>query len=167
MLPKIQKILYTTDLGPGASYVFRYALAQARQHQATIIAVHAMEPLSTFGQSLVEQYITHESSTEMHQKAQENVKAVLTERLRELCSKECEGATSCENAVDAIHVVKGYPHDVILKMAKDNDADLIVMGTLKHSLMGEFMIGSTTRKVMRNTTLPVLVINIPKEESGE
>ena len=51
MLPKIKTILYTTTLGPDAPYVFRYALALARQHQAQIVAVHAMEPLSGSGSS--------------------------------------------------------------------------------------------------------------------
>ncbi len=69
MLPKIKTILYATGLGPAAPYVFRYALSLARQHEARIIAVHGMEPLSTFGQSLVEQYISHEQSEEMHQQA--------------------------------------------------------------------------------------------------
>ncbi len=163
MLPKIEKILYTTDLEPGAAHVFRHALAQARQHQAKIIAIHAMEPLTTFGKSLLDHYISHEKSEEMHTKAQENVKARLKVRLEELCARECDGATSCENAVEFIHVVEGYPHDVILKIAKDYAADLIVMGTQKHTLMGEVIIGSTTRKVMRHAPQPVLAVNIPKD----
>jgi nucleotide-binding universal stress UspA family protein len=167
MLPKIQKILYTTDLEPGAAHVFRHALVQARQHQAKIIAVHAMEPLTTFGQSLLEHYISHENAEEMHAKAQENVKARLKTKLEELCARECEGATSCENAVESIHVVEGYPHDVILKVAKEYSADLIVMGTQKRTLMGEVIIGSTTRKVMRHAPQPVLAVNIPKDAIEE
>jgi nucleotide-binding universal stress UspA family protein len=163
MLPKIQKILYATDLGPGAAHVFRYALAQARQHQAKIIAVHAIEPLSTFGQSLIEQYISHENSEEMHKKARETVKAMLKEMLEKLCATECEGATSCDNAIDSIHVLEGYPYQIILNLAKDYSADLIVMGTQKQSLVGEVLIGSTTRRVMRNASQPVLIVNHPKD----
>ncbi len=94
MLPKIETILYTTDLQHDASYVFRYALALARQHQAKIFAVHGMEPLPPFGQKLVEQYISHDSSEEKHREARENVKAQLKMRMEELCTKECNNATS-------------------------------------------------------------------------
>ena len=107
MLPKIKTILYATGLGPGAPYVFRYALALARQHGAKIVAVHGMEPLSDFGQSLVEQYISHEDSEEMHRKARETVKAQLADRIRQLCTKECDGATECENVVTSIKIVEG------------------------------------------------------------
>jgi nucleotide-binding universal stress UspA family protein len=162
MLPKIETILYTTGLGPGAPYVFRHALALARQHQARIVAVHGMEPLSPFGQSLVEQYISHDSSEEMHSKARKSVKAQLKERLERLCTKECNNAPSCENAVTSIHVVEGYPDQVILNLAKDCSADLIVMGAHSHTLVGEVIVGSTTRKVLHRATQPVLVVKIPK-----
>ena len=54
MLPAIKTILYATDLSQGSPYIFRYALTLARQHQAKIVVVHAIEPLTPFGQSLVE-----------------------------------------------------------------------------------------------------------------
>ena len=161
MLPKIETILYTSNLGPGAPYVFRYALALARQHQAKIVAVHAMEPLSAFAQSLVEQYISHASSEEMHGKARETVKAGLKERIEKLCTKECENATSCENAVSAIQVVEGYPDQVILDVAKEYSADLIIMGTYSHNIVSKVM-GSTTRRVLNRASQPVLVVKIPE-----
>lgn len=162
MLPKIETILYTTGLGPGAPYVFRYALALARQHQAKIVAVHAMEPLTTFGQSLVEQYISHESSVEMHTKARESVRTQLKNRIQQLCTRECDNAPSCENTVASIHVVEGYPDQVILNLAEECSADMIVMGTQGHSLVDEVLVGSTTRKVLHSADKPVLVIKIPK-----
>ncbi len=162
MLPKIKTILYTSDLGSGAPYVFRHALALARQHQAKIVAVHAMEPLSTFAQNLVEQYISHSNSEELHSKARETVTAQIKKRIELLCTKECNKATSCENAVSAIHVIEGYPDQVILDVAKDNSADLIVMGAYSHNVLSEMMMGSTTRKVLNRASQPVLVVKIPK-----
>jgi nucleotide-binding universal stress UspA family protein len=162
MLPKIETILYTTGLGPGAPYVFRYALALALQHQAKIVAVHGLEPLSNFAQSLVEQYISHDNSKEMHNKARESVKAKLKERLEKLCTRECNNTPSCENAVASIHVIEGYPDQVILNLANDYSADLIVMGAHSHTLVGEVIVGSTTRKVLHRATQPVLVVKIPK-----
>jgi len=162
MLPKIQTILYATGLGPGSPYVFRYALALAREHQAKIVAVHGIEPLSAFGQSLVEQYISHDTSEEMHRQARETVKSRITERIQQLCANECNSVASCEHAVKSIHVVDGYPAQVILNVARECSADIIVMGAHSHTLVGEVVMGSTTRKVLHSATQPVLVVKIPK-----
>lgn len=162
MLPKIETILYATGLGPGAPYIFRYALALARQHKAKIVAVHGMEPLTTFGQSLVEQYISHDSSEQMHSKARETVKMKLQERIEKLSTSECNHEPACDNPVSAIHVVDGFPDQVIVKIAKEISADLIVMGAQSHGKVSEVVMGSTTRKVLHNATQPVLVVKVPK-----
>lgn len=167
MLPKIETILYTTGLGPGAPYVFRHALALARQYQARIVVVHAVEPLSAFGQSLVEQYISHDDSEAMHRKAQETVKAQIQGRIEQLCAKECSVATECQNLVNSIQVIEGYPAQVILDAAEDCSADLIVMGSHRRSMIGEVVLGSTTRKVLHSATMPVFVVRIPEGYTEE
>ncbi len=167
MLPKINTILYATGLGPGAPYVFRYALTLARQHQAKIVAVHAMEPLTPFGQSLVEQYISHETSEEMHKAAREAVKTQLHQRMVDLCAQECNNAADCQNLVTSIRVLEGYPARIILNAAEDCSADLIVMGAYHHTKVGEVILGSTTRKVLHLAEQPVFVVKIPKDQSEE
>ena len=37
MIPKIQKILYATDLSENSAYAFRYAINSAKKHDADII----------------------------------------------------------------------------------------------------------------------------------
>ena len=162
MLPETKTILYATGLGAGAPYVFRHALAMARKHQANIVAVHAVEPLPPFGQSLVEHYIAHDVSEEMHRKARESYRVQLQQRLRQLCLQECSGTAECDNLVTSIRVVEGQPAEVILDMAKECSADVIVVGSHRHSVIGEVVLGSTARKVLHGATLPVLVVRIPK-----
>jgi nucleotide-binding universal stress UspA family protein len=41
------------------------------------------------------------------------------------------------------------------------------MGAHTHSRVGEFIVGSTTRKVMHGSTRPVLVVKIPKDYKEE
>jgi nucleotide-binding universal stress UspA family protein len=162
MLPEIKTILYATGLGQGAPYVFRYALTLARQHQAKIVIVHAVEPLTPFGQSLIEQYIAHDLSVEMHRQARQSVKDALNDKLAKLCAAECPSAKECQLIVSSIQVIDGYPAQVILNVAKECAADLIVMGAHSHSAVGEVMVGSTTRKVLHSADQPVLVVKIPK-----
>jgi nucleotide-binding universal stress UspA family protein len=163
MLPAIKTILYATGLSQGSPYIFRYALTLARQYQAKIVAVHAIEPLTTFGQSLVEQYISHDASETLHSKARETVKGQIEERIKQLCATECNGATECATLVSAIQVIDGYPAQVVLDAAKACAADVIVMGSQRLSLIGEVMLGSTTRKVLHNAEQPVFVVRVPKD----
>lgn len=50
------------------------------------------------------------------------------------------------------------PYEGILKYADKIEADLIVMGSKGHSDFEEIMIGSNTEKVVRSSTIPVLVV---------
>jgi nucleotide-binding universal stress UspA family protein len=162
MLPKIKKILYATGMGAGAPHVFRYALALAKQHDAQIIAVSALEPLSSFAQSLVELHISHEQSVEIHSKAQAQAKERLRERIARLCEKECGTDQQCKQRVNEIRIEEGQPAQIILAVAKENAVDLIIMGAHRHTVIGDAMLGSTTHKVLHSATQAVLVVRIPE-----
>ena len=43
MIPKIQTVLYATDLSKNSAYAFRYAVNTARQHNAGIHLLHVIE----------------------------------------------------------------------------------------------------------------------------
>jgi len=162
MLPQIKKILYATGMGPGAPYVFRYALTLANQHDAQIIAISALEPLSTFAQSLVELHISHEQSEQIHSTAQAQSKERLRERVARLCEKECADDQVCTQRVSEIRVEEGQPAEVILAAAKEYAVDLIIMGAHRHTVIGDAMLGTTTHKVLHSASQPVLVVRIPE-----
>jgi len=54
--------------------------------------------------------------------------------------------------------LRGNAHEQIVKYAKDNQMDLIVMGRQGVSKIVEFFIGSTTNEVVRRSTVPVLTL---------
>lgn len=162
MLPQIKTIIFATGLGAGTPHVFRYALSLAQKHAAKIVVVHAMEPLSPFGQSLVERHISHERSEELHLEAREKVKAELISKLELLCSRE-SGAKpgSCE-WVSEIRVIEGQADQVVIAEAEKSQADLIVLGTHRHTRLGEALLGNTARKVTHKAEQPVLLVRIPE-----
>jgi nucleotide-binding universal stress UspA family protein len=161
MLPKIQKILYATGLGPATPFVFRYALSLAHQYEAKIAIVHGIEPLPAFGQALVELHISPEQSEEIHRQAREKVKEDIEKRLALFCEKELCTDPEGRNRVCGIRILEGQPSQVILQQAKELGADLIVMGSHRHTVIGDAMLGTTTHKVLHSTDLPVLVVRIP------
>ncbi|MCI2228710.1 universal stress protein [Polaribacter sp. MSW13] len=56
------------------------------------------------------------------------------------------------------------PHEGIQKYADKINADLIVMGSKGHSEFEEILIGSNTEKVVRTSTVPVLVVKKDDEK---
>lgn len=162
MLPTIQRILYATDLTEDAPYVFRYALSIARKHGSSITILHVQEPLSPFAQSLVELHIAHQHSEEMHAEAREKIRTTIEQRLAELCDVENCLSSDGENLVTDIQVLEGQPAETILTAAHRADADLIVMGSHRHSVLGEALLGSTANKVLHRSLIPILLVRPPE-----
>lgn len=161
MLPKLNKILYATDIGPGAPYVFRYALSLAHQYQGQLHVLHAMEPLSTFGQSLVELHISPNQSEELHKAAREKARNRLNERIDRLIEGETASMPEGRALIASVECIEGFPAATILAQAKKLEVDAIVIGTHRHTALGEALLGSTARKVLHGAAIPVLLTRIP------
>lgn len=54
-------------------------------------------------------------------------------------------------------VIDGEPSDMIVQVAKDGGANLIVMGSYGHSRIREAILGSVTVQTMRKSAFPVLM----------
>jgi nucleotide-binding universal stress UspA family protein len=68
-----------------------------------------------------------------------------------------------ENAKERwIFLKNGDPADIIVQTAKEQKCDLIVMGTHGHGGIADVLIGSTAKRVVRQSTIPVLVIRLPE-----
>jgi nucleotide-binding universal stress UspA family protein len=76
------------------------------------------------------------------------------ERIMAFYTKELEGSGS--SSVKAI-VKEGNPADEILKVAKEEGVDLIVMGCNGKKGFSRLLSGCTTKDVERNALVPVLV----------
>lgn len=59
-------------------------------------------------------------------------------------------------------LVQGNPAEEIVRHAKDTGAELIVLGTHGHSGFRRFLLGSTTERVVRTATVPVLTVHLPE-----
>lgn len=62
-------------------------------------------------------------------------------------------------------LVRGEPAREILRLAKDENADLIVMGTHGRTGMLRALMGSVAEQVVRNAACPVLTLKIPKADA--
>jgi nucleotide-binding universal stress UspA family protein len=59
---------------------------------------------------------------------------------------------------------EGIPAEEIVRVAREVEADLIVMGTHGRSGLGRLLLGSVAEQVMRHATCPVLTLKAPAME---
>jgi len=167
MIPKIENILYTTGLGSGTPYVFRYALSLAQKYDARIHIVHGHEPMPTAAQNMADLYLVKESVEDIFERAVAEIEKTIFERLERLCAKETASDPQGLKRVASINVAKAPAIQAILEEAEKCKADLIVMGSHRHSVLADAMLGTTTLKVLHQATIPVMVVRIPENYREE
>ena len=62
-------------------------------------------------------------------------------------------------SVDCEYILRdGKPYDIIVKIANEQEVDLIVMGTNGKDSLTDLFVGTTAQKVVESATCPVLVM---------
>lgn len=62
------------------------------------------------------------------------------------------------------HVAGGQPHSVIADYVADTGVDLIVIGSHGRSGVKRALLGSVTERVLRETHVPVLVVDVQRDD---
>ncbi|PIE31140.1 hypothetical protein CSA57_00045 [candidate division KSB3 bacterium] len=57
-----------------------------------------------------------------------------------------------------VHVCSGRPSRELLRIAEENNVDVIVMGKSAHSFLGNTMMGTCARRVTRYSNIPVYLV---------
>lgn len=154
MIPRINKILYATDLSEGASHAFGYAIRLAMSNNAKLSIINVYEKL------------TNQTNIQMRSEDLVSAKEKLAERIKsrlfQYTEKEKNGECQFDNLIENIYVASGSPVEEILDQARAGQYDLIVMGTHGHGFLYSAVIGSTAKKMVKNSEIPVLVVRLPE-----
>lgn len=134
-------ILLPTDGSPGAEVAIDHALHVASQNDATIHAVHVIE-ITELGDITGE---TEEMDAELQEGARELLAPILT-------AADDAGIEVVET------VVKGTAHEQLVEYVRNDDIDMVVMGTHGKTALSRVLLGSTAEKVVRHSPAPVLTI---------
>ncbi len=154
----VKTILYATSLGPSSPEVFAHAEGLARQLGARIHVVHAEENLSGFAASSARYAMIHsytedatlgQAQAQRHQQNQEYLETFCQEVLR-----------ADAGLVSGVQALEGLAAEVIVAEAERVGADLIVVGTHRHSALGEMLLGAVDHKVVMRSPVPVLLVPI-------
>lgn len=161
MLPKIETILYCTQLGPNSAYVFRYAYAIARRFEAEIVVLHVMDTLTPRQKALVEGYSGQGSLGQIIVEAEREAAGRIPKRIEEWCHRELPDEEWRE-VVTSIVVAEGHAPDQILAHVESTGADLLVIGAHAESKMMDRLIGNTARTMIKYSPVPVLTVQVPE-----
>lgn len=164
MVPEIKKILYATDLSENARYAFEYASVIANRLGAAITVLHVLEELSPSSLGLVSEIVGKERWADLKIHNQEKVISSIKARIESFCNQVSQDMPECPFVVREIIVKTGHPVDQIIYHAEKTDVDMVVMGSRGQGILAEAMLGSTSRRVLRRCSKPVLVVRLPKDD---
>ncbi len=172
MVPEIKKILFTTDLSKNSRHAFNYAVSAADKYGASITILHVREEISPSANIHLKSFIGEESWQELQGSHEQEARQILIgkkkeggmirEALHEFCEESQKDLAQCEFMTDDIVVAKGNVVDEILTETQARGCDLIVMGYHSRGKLEEAVLGSTTRRVLRRSRIPVLLVRLPE-----
>ncbi|MFB6102706.1 MAG: universal stress protein [Haloplanus sp.] len=135
-----ERILFPTDGSEGANVAFDHVLEMAAAHDAT---VHVLNVADT----------TRDSVTLVRGQVVDALQRKGTEVVREAAER-----ASDHGVATVTDVLQGEPYSTIVDYAETCGADLVVMPTHGRQGLERFLLGSTTERVVRRSTVPVLTI---------
>lgn len=144
---KIERILCPVDFSEFSARAYDYAHSLARHYQATLFILHVVRSITIdpgfFAAEMIDKVYAQQAADAKAQVAK-------------LVEKQAGEAVRSQ-----IIVQLGLAADSILSLAKDQDIDLIVMGTHGRRGLDRLIMGSTTERVLRKSRAPVLAVHEP------
>jgi nucleotide-binding universal stress UspA family protein len=147
MLP-VHTILHPTDFSEGSAFAFRLACALARDYDARLIVMHVSTPSAPiYGDRFMTAVMPDPAQERLRQKQ-------LRHQLEQLHPRDAR--------VQVEHrLAEGYPVAEILAVAKEERADVILMGTHGRTGLGRLLMGSVAEEVVRKAPCPVVTVKTP------
>lgn len=148
----IRTILVPTDFSEASDAALKYGKEMARVFGASLHVAHIMEDL-----------LAHAWSAEVYVASMPNLREEIereaNDRLAALVTDDERKGMRVTTAL-----VAGNPFLEIIRYAKANEIDLIVMGTHGRGPVAHMLLGSVAEKVVRKAPCPVLTVRPAQHE---
>jgi len=170
MVPQIKKILFTTNLSKESRHAFDYAISLAMQYGASVTILHVMEESRWTTTSYAKNILGEERWQRLRESHEQQARqiligkqkegALIREALDEFCKEAEKDHKECEYVMEDIVVAHGIVVDEIIRATQERKCDLIVMGYHGRGQFEEAILGSTTRRVLRRSEIPVMLVRL-------
>jgi nucleotide-binding universal stress UspA family protein len=149
---QLKRILVPTDFSLSSDAAMRYGKTLAETFGASLHVLHVIEEPFVHGWT-PEGYIPDLPNFRqaMEQSAREQLGKVLSTAEREKLQAQ-------------VSAKFGNPFVEIVRYAKENGIDLIVMGTHGRGAIAHMLMGSVAERVVRKAPCPVLTVRHPEHE---
>lgn len=145
-----QRILVTTDFSSSGDRALPHAFRMAADHGAEVLLCHVIEPVILPSPLYAQYYPGEVLSPEVLERAKEDARVALEERV----PKE----EPLSRVRYRIVIGEGPPVDEIVRIARENQVDLIVIATHGHTGLKHLLLGSVAERVIRHAPCAVLVV---------
>ncbi len=147
------KILVPVTFTDYSVNALTYALTLAGKFPSTVVLLHSFSDYED-----IEEGVSEDQPNSEENVRQRELDA--RDRLAELCQSTINKMTSIQDKNIELEnrFEFGYPEDVILKVSKDLDPDVIIMGTKSKGETIKELLGSITSDVMKKAEVPVLAV---------
>lgn len=139
----MKTILVPVDFSKHSEYALEVAASIARKHGANIVVVHMM--------GLPESYLTNDEKQEVFNAI--HFMKITKKKFERFLNKDFLKGIEISQAVRNYKVFSEINEE-----AREQEADLIVMGSHGATGLKEVFVGSNTEKVIRTSQIPVIVI---------
>lgn len=139
----MKKIIVPIDFSEHSEYALKTAAKLAKKYNADLLALHMLE---------ITGIMLNATETEQYQKTVFFIK-LAEQKFEAFLDKPYL------QDVNVVPIVKHFKvFSEVNEVAKEENADLIIMGSHGASGFKEFFVGSNTERVVRNAEIPVLVV---------
>jgi len=150
---KLKKILCPTDFSEASFEALKYAISLARSTQSKLILMYVVnQKMLSEGLSLARVSAPEALGKEIADEARRRLKMLVPVEERKGLDWETD-------------IRSGNPAQEVIRYAKENNIDMIVIGTAGHSGIDRMMFGSTAEKVVRGAHCSVLTVRPPATTS--
>jgi nucleotide-binding universal stress UspA family protein len=148
---QLHKVLVAMDFSDHASHALGWGASLAGRYGARIILLHVIP-------ATVEEVATHGSEWEQ---VIIDLTAKVEAQLEEIALTDLK-----EHLPVDVKVAVGKPAEEILRVAREDTVDLIIMGTHGHTGLHHFLLGSTAETVLRTAPCPVFMVRLALESTS-
>lgn len=142
----LKTILHPTDFSNQADHAFELAWCLARDHGACLVLLHVVPPP-----------VCH--AEELARRPPDGY-----------CEQMWHELIRLQPADSSVHVERileeGDVAEIILRVARETKADMIVMGTHGRTRLARLLMGSVAEQVLRQAACPVLALKTPIREQS-
>jgi nucleotide-binding universal stress UspA family protein len=150
--PPYKKVLFCTDFSENADYAFNFAYGIAKRDKGLLYILHIIPHNSN--QAYAESFIAIEDLKKIQKAVEEDIATSYKEHYE----KELEDGVAYEFVTKS-----GREDEEILGFAKQEQVDIIVMGTHGRTGIEHVFFGSVAEKVLRYSPFPVFIIPCKKK----